>query len=231
MIGKKTANIVEKTLPKNSFLVNNQTQFAASEAFKSVRTNLLSLLAKYEDKPKQLCFTSPQAGDGKTLNCANVAASFAEMSAKVLIIDADMRNPKLHNYFNIPVSPGLSDCLNGSSDFTSAIVAYPNIPGLFILTSGKIPTNPTELILSNQFTDLLKALEQDFQYVFIDAPPACVVTDATIISQKTLGAILVCKSGKTKIDLAKKAKQEIEQGGGIILGSILNSVSTKKESF
>ncbi len=210
------------------FLVDASFPFALREAYKSARTNLLSILSVYEDTPKQFCFTSPEMADGKTVNCSNMARSFAEMGAKVLIIDADMRKPKLHRVFKTPITPGLSDYLGNFCDLDSAIHSYSDVEGLYVMASGKLPPNPTELILSSKFNHLLKLLEEKFDYVFIDAPPVCVVTDAAIIAQKTLGAVLVCRSEYTRTDIAKRAKNEIEQGGGRVLCSMLNSVDYSK---
>ena len=214
---------------KKHILIDDKTQSVASEAFKSVRTNLLSILSTYENHAysKILCFTSPELGEGSTLNCVNIAVSFAKMGAKVLLIDTDMRQSKVHEFFDIPAAPGLSEYLAGSSTIQQAVVSYSDIANLSILPSGAIPPNPTELILSTQFNDLLNLAQKEYDYVFIDTPPVCSVTDAAIISNKTLGAILICKSGHTKSDVAKKAKHIIEQAGGKIIGTILNGVSSK----
>lgn len=221
MSKKKTENTQHYTL------INDQDQIIASAAFKSVRTNLLAVLSTYENTPKMVCFTGPETGSGSTLNCVNIAVSFARMGAKVLLIDTDMRQPSIHNYFDLPIAPGLSECLIGTSQIQDSITTYPNIPELSILTAGTAPPNPTELILSAQFNETLNTIKNEYDYVFIDTPPACAVTDAAIVSTKTLGSILICKSAHTKSDVAKKAKQIIEQGGGKILGTILNGVSSK----
>ena len=213
---------------KQYFLVDSSSHFALREAYKSARTNLLSVLSVFEDMPKQICFTSPEIADGKTLNCANIARSFAEMGAKVLVIDADMRKPKIHRIFKTPVTPGLSDYLGNFCDLDAAIHPYTLTEGLYVMGSGKLPPNPSELILSPKFNHLLNQLEERFDYVFIDAPPVCIVTDAAIIAKKTLGAVLVCRSGYTMIDVAKKAKYEVEKGGGKVLCSLLNALDVSK---
>lgn len=213
---------------RNYFLVDSSSPFAMREAYKSARTNLLSILSVCEDAPKHFCFTSPEMADGKTLNCSNMALSFAEMGAKVLVIDADMRKPKLHRVFKTPISPGLSDYLGNFCDLEMAIHPYESVEGLYVMASGKLPPNPTELILSSKFNHLMTLLEEKFDYVFIDAPPVCVVTDASIIAKKTLGAVLVCRSGNTRSDLAKRAKLEVEQAGGKVLCVLLNGVDFGK---
>ena len=161
------------------------------------------------------------------MNAVNIAVSFAKMGVKVLLIDTDMRHPGVHPFFNASHTPGLSECLSGTSSTKDALIVYPEVPKLSILPAGTIPPNPTELILSTKFNELLNNAQEQFDYVFIDAPPTCSVTDAAIISSKTLGAILICRSGRTKCDVAQKAKQIIEQGGGKIIGTILNAVSVK----
>lgn len=228
MATKNTKNNKKNLSSRHYFLVNSESPFAIREAYNSARTNLLSILSVYEDAPKQFCFTSPEMADGKTLNCSNMAQSFAEMGAKVLIIDADMRKPKLHRVFKTPITPGLSDYLGNFCDLDAAIHPYEKVEGLYVMASGKLPPNPTELILSSKFNHLLKLLEEKFDYVFVDAPPVCVVTDASIISKKTLGAVLVCRSGVTRTDIAKRAKLEIEQGGGKVLCSLLNCLDYSK---
>ena len=215
------------TMSQTCFLINDQEQVTASEAFKSIRTNLLSILSSYEEQTKVISFTSPEAGNGSTLTCVNIAVSFAKMGAKVLLIDTDMRHPQINNFFNIPVTPGLSDALTGKCTEQDATVLCSDIPGLSLISAGTLPHNPTELILSAEFNAMLANLRNKYDYVFIDTPPVCSFTDAAIISQKTLGAILVCRSAHTKIDIAKKAKHILEQGGGKILGTILNGVSAK----
>lgn len=230
-VGKKTSfGLKKNAAPRRYFLVNESTPFAIREAYKSIRTNLLSVFSTNDDITKQICFTSPETGDGKTLNCANIAASFAEMGAKVLVVDADMRKPKLHRVFKVNPSPGLSDCLGGFCTAEKAIVPCNIARGVHILPAGKIPPNPTELILSDHFSELLRSFEGIYDYVFVDAPPAGVVTDATIISQKTLGAVLVCRSGHTRRDILRKAKDEIIQGGGRVLGALLNGVDFGKSA-
>ncbi len=197
------------------------------ESYNSIRTNLLSLLSGTKNESKQICFTSPAPADGKTLNCANIAITFAEMGANVLLVDADMRKPRLHRIFRVSSEPGLSECLIGSCAFDKAILPCKE-KGLYLLPAGKALANPTDLILSDRFDALLESFAPRFEYVFIDAPPVGLFTDAAIISRKTLGAVLVCKSGSTRIDSAHKAKEAITQGGGHVIGALLNGVDLGK---
>ncbi len=229
LTGRKRRN--GNAFPRKYYILNEKTPFAVKEAYKTLRTNILSILAVHRtsnDDTVKFCFTSPSMGDGKTTVCVNVAVSFAETGARVLIIDADMRKPKIHKIFKSQISPGLSDCLSGFSTVSEAVVEHPDINGLYIMSAGKIPPNPAELILSDKFDALLKSLDDVYDYVIIDAPPVCVVTDAVIISKKTLGAVLICRYADTRIENAKKAKNEIEQGGGTMLGSVLNGVEFRR---
>lgn len=211
------------------FIMDDSTPFAVREAYKSIRTNLLSVMA-VRPGTKQVCITSPEMGDGKTQTCANIAVAFAQTGARVLIIDADMRKPKIHKVFKIPSAPGLSSCLGGFSTLDEAIVHCQQVSGLDVLPAGKIPPNPTELILSANFDNLLSVLAEKYDYIFLDAPPVCLVTDAVIISKKTMGAVLVCRAGVTKRDIARRAFDEVARGGGQVIGTLLNGVDVGRYS-
>ena len=209
------------------FLVSDQEHVAASQALKATRTNLLSILSSYPNRSKTICFTSPEEGSGCTFSCVNIAASFANMGAKVLLIDTDLRNPSANICLDIIEPRGLSDVLGEQYELEKAVSVCSKVKNLFVLPAGTLPHNPTELLLSEKFNTILKELEAQYDYIFIDTPPVCSFTDAAIISRKTLGTILVCKSGHTKFDVAQKAQHILEQGGGKILGTILNGISTK----
>ena len=209
------------------FLVSDQEHVAASQALKATRTNLLSILSSYPNRSKTICFTSPEEGSGCTFNCVNIAASFASMGAKVLLIDTDLRNPSANICLDIINPRGLSDVLGEQYELEKAVSVCSMVKNLFVLPAGTLPHNPTELLLSEKFNTILRELEAQYDYIFIDTPPVCSFTDAAIISRKMLGTILVCKSGHTKFDVAQKAQHILEQGGGKILGTILNGISTK----
>lgn len=221
-------NAKTETAPRRNYVIDQTTPFSIREAYKSIRTNLLSILSASEAGTKKLCFTSPSVVDGKTLNCVNIAVTFAETGAKVLLIDADMRKPKLDRIFGMSSPNGLSDCLNGRCTLKDAVQTYSGAESLSVLTAGKIPPNPTELILSERFNQLLESLNGVYDYVFIDAPPAGIVTDAAIISLKTMGAVIVCRDGYTRVDMTRKAKEAIERGGGRVICALLNGVSYAK---
>ncbi len=221
-------NAKTETAPRRNYVIDETTPVPIRETYKSIRTNLLSILSTAESGTKQLCFTSPSIVDGKTLNCVNIAVTFAETGAKVLLIDADMRKPKLHHIFGISSQFGLSDYLNGLCTLEEAVQTDSKTENLFVLTAGKIPSNPTELILSDRFNQLLESLNGVYDYVFIDTPPAGLVTDAAIISLKTMGAVIVCRDGHTRVAMARKAKEAIESGGGRVICALLNGVSYTK---
>ena len=214
------------------FILDENTPFHIKEAYKAVRTNILSVLSIC-DGPKIAVFTSAEPGDGKTGTCANVSVSFAQMGAKVLLIDADLRKPKINRVFNLKNTSGLSKYLCGQCPLTgeNGAIKETNIENLFVMTSGSIPPNPSELLLSKNFDTMLKELADQFDYIFIDSPPVCAVTDAIVISGKTLGSFVVVRHKLTKKDVLKTAVSEIQNGGGRILGVVLNDFKYEKGRY
>lgn len=203
--------------------LNQESPFAVKEAYSAIRTNLL-FMQKGEKCPV-FVVTSPTANNGKTINSINLAISFAQMGKKTLLIDGDMRNPTVHRMFSIPVKNGLSEILAGLTD-NSITVSKTDVENLSVLTSGKIPPNPAELIASPRMDKLLDFVKEHYDCVFIDTPPVNIVTDATAFSQKTTGYILIVKSDMTDIADVKASVSNLQAIGGNILGFILNDVSS-----
>ena len=206
--------------------LNQESPFAVKEAYSSIRTNLL-FMQKGEKCPV-FVVTSPTANNGKTINSINLAISFAQMGKKTLLIDGDMRNPTVHRMLSIPVKNGLSEILAGLTD-NSITVSKTDVENLSVLTSGKVPPNPAELIASSKMDKLLEFVKEHYDCVFIDVPPVNLVTDATAFSQKTTGYILIVKSDMTDISDVKAAVSNLQAVGGNILGFILNDVAFGKK--
>ncbi len=206
-------------IPKNNFVAN--------ESYKSIRTNILHLLKTSNNN--QILITSPYAGAGKTTTSANLAHSFAQLGKKVIIVDADMRKPSLHKAFSIHHIPGLSEYL-GEKTYSLRIEAteYEN---LFILPAGLAPENPAELLHSARFSDLISELSTKYDYVFIDAPPVDVVTDAVIISQFVAGTILIVRQNSTEKDTLIRTVNALKNVNANILGYVLNAVDYNKFSY
>ena len=224
----------KKLAENNSFnkadpskILGNETSFQVKEAYNSIRTNLMFL--QQGEKCPIFVVTSPTANNGKTINTINLAVSFAQMGKKTLIIDSDMRNPSMHKMFSISVKNGLSEILAGLTDSIS--VSKTNIENLSVLTAGKIPPNPAELLSSGRMDKLLNFVKEHYDCVFIDTPPINIVTDATLFAQKVTGYILIIKTDTTNINDVKNTVSNLEQVNADVLGFILNDVSSDKKRY
>lgn len=222
-MSKKAA--LHTTDPKK--LLKNTSTFSVKEAYNAIRTNLL--FTQHGEKCPIFVVTSPTANNGKTINSANLAISFAQMGKKTLIIDADMRNPSLNKLFGLHSKNGLSEILAGLTDNIS--VSKTDVDNLSILTAGKIPPNPTELLASDRMDKLLGFVREHYDCVFIDTPPINIVTDATVFAQKTTGYIVIVKTDTTKVPEVKTAMQTLESIGSSILGFILNDANSDKKKY
>ncbi len=206
----------EKIKRREYYAIDESSPFELKEAYNVLRTNLLFVVGAR--KTNMIVFTSAYMAEGKTSTCANVAISFAMAGAKVLVIDADMRKPKMHRIFECNMNPGLSDVLCGNvGDDTIQKTKYDN---LYVMAVGKIPPNPAELIVSTNMEKMLDAVSEAFDYVFIDTPPVAVVTDAAIIARRAGGAVLIVRKGQSRKEGVKAAKNALEQAGTGVIGYV-----------
>ena len=218
-------NGFSKSDPKKILCQNSP--FAVKEAYNAIRTNLL--FTQQGEKCPIFVVTSPTANNGKTINAINLAVSFAQMGKRTLLIDADMRNPTIHRMFSISVKNGLSEILAGLTDNIS--VSKTDVENLSVLTAGKIPPNPAELLSSARMDKLLEFVKEHYDCVFIDTPPINLVTDSTIFAQKVTGYIVIVKTDTTNTHDVKTTVTNIEQIDGNILGFILNDVNSEKKKY
>ncbi len=214
-------------LHQDYHLLNQDMPSSMREAYNSLRTNLIFLVSQAERK--QIVFTSSFPGEGKTTNAMNIAILFAETGAKVLLVDADMRRPKIHRALKRKHSPGLADVLGKLKSLKNAIQTT-SIKNLDVLTAGTTPPNPSELLLSDQLNVLLQEAAETYDYVFIDAPPIKSVTDAAIISTKVAGTIMIVRAGVAHKPEVCDALAAMEEAGGKVLGFILNDVTSENLS-
>ena len=200
-----------------SELLSEKTPFIISEAYKAMRTNLMFMLS---DDKKLIAFTSTLAGEGKTTTCLNMGISFAQAGSRVLIIDMDMRKPRVHRYFEVPSSPGISDRLGG---FTKELpIEKTKFDNLFVLPVGTIPPSPPELLMSNSFDEILAQVKDEFDYIFIDTPPIHLVTDLAIIAGRLDGVVFVVRENTAAQELITQAVDNLKRVDAKILGFILN---------
>jgi capsular exopolysaccharide synthesis family protein len=196
------------------------------EAFRSLRVNLHFA---HGLAPRILSVSSATPKEGKTTVCVNLAASLSEQQrpGSVLVIDADLRRPQLHTIFGVDRAPGLSDVLNGAADVEAAVRPSSSHPKLHILTCGSPVTNPSEIIGSRSFAELMDALGQQFEFVVIDTPPLLAVTDGAVIAKVVDGTLMVVRADQADRVAVATAMEQLRQIDASVLGVILNGVGTR----
>ena len=209
-------------------LVTQIGRYAArTEAFRTLRTNLQFL--NPDAHPQVIVMTSALPNEGKTTSSINLALSLAQAGAKVILVEADLRRPKVPLYLEMSsMSEGLSDLISGPKKLTpqgvkAALHPYEST-GLKVLLAGKVPPNPSELLSSHKFEELIELLRKQFEYVIIDCPPLLPVTDAAIVSAKADGCVLVVHAGVTKRPHFIGSRDAVKAVGSIILGVIINKI-------
>lgn len=212
----------------NYYSINPGLKFKITEAYKAIRTNVsFSLIEK---KCKRIIITSSRPSEGKSTMSVNIAVSMAQTEARVLLIDADLRRPKVHRFLNLKNSLGITNYLSGMNKLDEIIrdTSYPNLK---IITAGSLAPNPSELLSSELFSELLDKLEKDYDYIFIDSTPINVVSDALPVVKLCHGVIMVVRekiSTYTELDNALKKLELIDAK---VLGLILNGASTPRHHY
>ena len=204
-----------------NLIANKDPKSPVSEAYRTIRTNIK--FANVSGKElKTIMLTSSEPNEGKSTTISNLAAVMAQSGSRVLVVDCDMRNPTQHKIFQVS-NHGLSDCIS-ARDNVMSYVQQTEVDNLYVLTAGPIAPNPSEILGSQVMIDILKAVEESFDYVLVDTPPVLPVTDAAVVGGIVDGVILVIASGSTSPANAKEAKARLEKGGARILGVVLNKV-------
>ncbi|HHU91294.1 MAG TPA: CpsD/CapB family tyrosine-protein kinase [Clostridiaceae bacterium] len=211
-------------MEKDTIITYNNPKSPVSEAYRVLRTNIQFLSV---DKPlKTILVTSSGPKEGKTTTIANLAVILAQGGNKVLLIDTDLRKPMLHKVFLLLNDRGLTNLLTLQKDAMS-FIQHDVVKNLDILTSGRIPPNPSELLSSNAMKSFLENVKNKYDIVLMDSPPVGGITDASIISTYADGTILVVKSGKTEIDAVKIAREILDNVNANIIGVVLNHLDKK----
>jgi len=199
-----------------------------AEAFRSLRTNLE--YSSVDNPIKSVLVTSSGESEGKSTVAANLAIVQAQSSKKVVIVDADMRRPKVHVQFNKPNRMGLSEVVTGKLSIDDVLKTYDQVENLYIITCGTIPPNPAELLGSERMSQTLNELKKRFDMIIIDTPPM-IVSDAQIMSSKVDGLIFVVIPGQTKAITAKRPMEELERIGSKVLGVVANKIPRNRDYY
>ncbi|MGM9569661.1 MAG: CpsD/CapB family tyrosine-protein kinase [Phascolarctobacterium sp.] len=210
-----------------TLIANTDAKSPVSEAYRTIRTNIkFSNIAGRE--LKTIMMTSATPNEGKSTTISNLAVVMAQAGHSVVLCDCDFRNPTQHKIFGLH-NKGLSNCVATGNDVMD-IIQQTSIPNLYVLTSGPVAPNPSELLASQNMVEIFEELKQHFDYVLIDTPPIMPVTDAAVVSAKVDGTILVIASGAVSPSVAVEAKTRLEQAGAHLLGVVLNKVDVGANS-
>lgn len=211
-------NLVKQNDPKNP----------GAEAYRVIRTGIQ--FAQAGKELQTIALTSCTPNEGKSTTIANLAVVLTQAGKSVLLIDCDMRNPTVHKNFNLSNKVGLSSCISMGTALSDA-VQKTSIEGLYALTGGVIPPNPSELIGSEQMKNVLQRAKEQYDYVLIDTPPVMPVTDALIVGRFVDGMILVIASAEVKVEMARDVKNQLVNAGANILGVVLNKVRSEHHGY
>lgn len=197
----------------------------ASEAYRLLRTNLH--FAGLGSRVRVLLVTSPGAAEGKSTTVANLGVTLAQAGRRVVVVDADLRRPRMHGLFGVTAARGLTHLLVGEDCVEAALegtVRPTALPGLSVLPCGPIPPNPAELLGGARCDQVLAALRERFDLVLVDSPPVLAVTDALLLARRADGVVMVLRQGETPRAAAREAREALERAGGRVLGAVLNGV-------
>lgn len=211
----------KKAAPYTDISVQNKKiPFAVVESYKAIRANLSFLLASA--KSNVVVITSPNSGEGKSTTAANMAIAFSQLGERVLLIDADMRRASLHKKLKTDNIDGLSNVLAGMAKIDDCIKQVNE--NFFFLPSGRIPPNPSELLGSSEFEELIKKVSPAYGCIIIDTPPINVVSDTLVAAPHTAGIVMVVRDGITQNDDIKRVIDAAEFANIKILGAVINGI-------
>jgi succinoglycan biosynthesis transport protein ExoP len=220
--GGRTASAIQELVTEHG------TYSALGEAYRNLRTALL--LSRAGAPPKVTLVTSAVAGEGKTVTAVNTAAMLAQLGASVLLIDADMRRPRCHRVLDLDNNLGLTEVLTGVRDLQD-LIRGTVVPNLFVLTSGSVPPNATELVGSSKMHQVVTQLQQIYDYIVIDSPPIMPVSDALLLSTIVDGVLLVTNASRTPKQQVRAARARLEYARAKIFGTVLNKVKIHHSEY
>jgi succinoglycan biosynthesis transport protein ExoP len=227
--GKRSRAAKASSSPDDrELIVHRRPTSGTAEAARSIRTNVLFMSP---DRPyRTLLVTSPGPSEGKTTVACNIASAMAQAGRRVVLLDCDMRRPRLHRVFGKPMDRGITTALLEKGTLDSVIYST-EVPNLSVVTTGPLPPHPAELLHSESFAKLLGGLRDRFDLVVIDSPPVLPVTDAAVLSTAVDGTILVTRAFQTRRDMAKRAARALRDVGAHLVGVVLNGVDLEKEQY
>lgn len=206
--------------PSRRLVTIEEPESAASESFRSLRTNLF--YAVVDEPPKVVMITSVNPREGKSTVCANLGVVLAQAEKRTLVVDCDLRRPVLHKIFGLRNIYGLVNVMVGERSLQQ--VWQEPLSGLKVVTVGSLPLNPAELLSSRRFAEFLQRVRGEFDYVLVDAPPIGPVADPAIIAAHSDAALLVLDAQNTRKSAVRSGVRSLEAVGGRVLGTVMNNV-------
>jgi capsular exopolysaccharide synthesis family protein len=211
--------------PERPLIVHVDPHSPRAEAFRQVRTNLQFI--DVANHPRSIVLTSAMPGEGKSSVAANLAITLAATGSRTVLVDGDLRQPRLAEYMGLEGAAGLTTVLIGHAQLHDVLQPWGDQRGLDVLTCGPIPPNPSELLGSDAMVDLLRELESSYDHVIIDSPPLLPVTDAAVLSRRTGGAVMVVGVNRVNSDQLGKALEVLRTVGAPVLGVVANLLPAK----
>lgn len=217
-----------KAAGRSKMVVDPQIKFQVTEAYKTIRTNIMFSIA--QKGCKTIVISSTVENEGKSTGAVNIAISLAQTNMRVLLLDTDLRKSKVHMFFDINSAPGLTHAISGINSLEDVIrrTAYNNLD---VITSGATPPNPSELLASDTFAKLLEQLKEQYDYIIIDTPPINVVSDALPVAKQSDGVVLMVRSGRATYPELDKALSSLQLIGAKVLGTVLNGADARAKTY
>ena len=209
------------------FIVQKNPKSIAAEAYRSLKTNIQ--YSSFDKEYKTIVITSSNPGEGKSTTSGNLALTLAEGESRVLLVDCDMRKPSMHNNFRVTNTYGIADILLQRKKVMD--VAHMYNKNLSIITAGKVPPNPAEMLGSKAMSAFLEEMKDHFDYIILDTPPVQVVADAQILSTKVDGTIIVVRAGVTKKEDVHDTVNILKKVNANIIGTVLHAVDNSKNKY
>lgn len=209
------------------FVMEKAPKSIDAEAYRSLRSNIE--YSSFDDEYRVIVVTSSVPGEGKSTTSGNLAIALAQSGNSVLLVDCDMRKPSIHKKFKISNAAGTAELLLRKKLFEEVANKYNE--NLTIITAGKIPPNPSEMLASRAMTAFIEEMKKEFKYIILDTPPLQAVTDAQVLSTKADGVLLVVRAGSTKREIVLNSVDLIKKVQGKVIGTVLNGVENKKNNY
>ena len=210
-------------------VVRKHPKSVPAEAYRTLKTNIQ--LADLDHPPRSIAITSAGPLEGKSTTAVNLAVALAQKGSKVLLVDADLRKSVIHKILHLDNSTGLADLITNHAQPEAAIKEFHSVDNLWVLTSGLIPSDPSELLGSTQMRSLMEQLTKEYNYVVFDTPPLMSVSDTAVLASQVDGVLMVIRPGKLRREMARRTKELLDRVGTPVLGCVLNGVEPRDGSY